>query len=116
MRILLRECEAFGSEFDLTFNADKTRLIRFSYNRSLSLPSGVFQFSETVTHLGIVLHGKLMLMLLGSLQQCAGMQANYVYIYLFHTFGGCDNYGSQNEVNIAITYCLSLTDAFCEGS
>ena len=59
LRILLRECEAFGSEFDLTFNADKTRLICFSYNRSLSLPSGVFQFSETVTHLGLVLHGKL---------------------------------------------------------
>ncbi len=68
LRILLRECEAFGSEFDLTFNADKTRLIKicFSYNRSLSLLSGVFQFMEVLsifwrlsTHLGLVLHGKL---------------------------------------------------------
>ncbi len=47
MRILLRECEAFASEFDITFNATKTQLICFSYKTHScvsSLPIGVFQF------------------------------------------------------------------------
>ncbi len=65
MRILLTECEAFASEFDLTFNASKTQLICFS-NRQMTLPNGVFrfnevalQFADTVTHLGHTLHCKL---------------------------------------------------------
>ena len=60
-RILLRECEAFASEFELTFNATKTQLICFSYkthSRVQTLPIGGFQlfgnslsFSDTVIHL-----------------------------------------------------------------
>ncbi len=44
MRILLKECEVFASEFDITFNASKTQLICFS-NRQRSLPNGVFRFN-----------------------------------------------------------------------
>ncbi len=61
MRILLRECEAFASEFEISFNPSKTQLICFSHNRSRS---GVFQFigsplRSLFTHLGHVLHCKL---------------------------------------------------------
>ncbi len=65
MRILLKECEAFASEFDITFNASKTQLICFS-NRPMTLPNGVFrfngvalQFKDILTHLGHTLHRKL---------------------------------------------------------
>ena len=75
MRILLRECEAFASEFEITFNATKlssfvlvTRLTPVFGPYRLAFSSFLLSFSDTVTHLGHILHCKLVLTSLVSLQ------------------------------------------------
>ncbi len=93
MRILLKECEVFASEFDITFNASKTQLICFS-NRPMTLPNGVFrfngvalQFTDIVTHLGHTLHRKLDDKVdIAQVTSAMCRKANY----LLHTFSGCD--------------------------
>ena len=64
MRRLLRECELFANITGLIFNASKTQLTYFKSAKSRSLLSrGVFSFfgsplsfSESVNHLGHILH------------------------------------------------------------
>ena len=64
MRRLLKECELFANTTDLTFNASKTQLLYFQWTKSRSfLSRGVFsffgsplRFSESVNHLGHILH------------------------------------------------------------
>ena len=75
MRRLLRECELFANTTGLTFNASKTQLIYFQRAKSRSfLSRGVFsffgsplRFSESVNHLGHILHYTL------TLQTIAGL-------------------------------------------
>ena len=62
LRILLRECESFAADYNLIFNAAKTHLICFRSSIKVE-GSGKFifsghhlEFSDTVTHLGHVLH------------------------------------------------------------
>ena len=104
MRILLKECEVFASEFDITFNASKTQLICFS-----TLPNGVFRFNEValqftdiVTHLGHTLHRKLDDEVdIAQVTSAMCRKANY----LLHTFSGCD---MRVKTKLIMTHCLSL--------
>ncbi len=109
MRILLRECEEFASEFEITFNASKTQLICFSNSRSRTLPNGVFrfigsdlQFSDTVTHLGHILHCTLDDVAdVTRVRSSMCRKANY----LLHTFSGCS---MSVKTKLIVTHCLSL--------
>ncbi len=76
----------------------------FSHNRSRTLPSGVFQFigsplcfSESVTHLGHVLHWDDVTRVTAAMCR----QANY----LLHTFAGC---GMLVKTKLIVSHCLSL--------
>ena len=61
LRILLRECKLFATDHNLIFNAAKTQSVfdlhlcigKFSFSGHL------LKFSDTVTHLGHVLHCSL---------------------------------------------------------
>ena len=65
LRILLRECELFASDHNLIFNAAKTQLICFRSSPKVkcigkfSFSGHLLEFSDTVTHLGHVLHCSL---------------------------------------------------------
>ena len=64
LRIMLRVCELFASEFGLVFNASKTQLICFRRDKvKCDIPSHAFEFvgqsltcSDKVIHLGHLLH------------------------------------------------------------
>ena len=65
LRILLRECELFATDHNLIFNATKTQLICFRSSPKVKCTGKFFfsghllEFSDTVTHLGHVLHCSL---------------------------------------------------------
>ena len=65
LRILLRECEVFATDHNLVFTAAKTQLICFRSSQKIKCTSKFFfsghllKFSDTVTHLGHVLHCSL---------------------------------------------------------
>ena len=67
LRIMLRVCELFASEFGLVFNASKTQLICFRRAKvKCDIPSHAFEFvgqsltcSDKVIHLGHLLHYNL---------------------------------------------------------
>ena len=65
-RILLRECELFAIEHNLQFNAAKTQLIicfrslpKVKFTGKFFFSGHLLEFSDTVTHLGHVLHCSL---------------------------------------------------------
>ena len=65
LRIIFRECELFATDHNLIFNATKTQLICFRSSPKVKCSGNFFfsghllEFSDTVTHLGHVLHCSL---------------------------------------------------------
>ena len=111
LRILLRECESFAADYNLLFNAAKTQLICFRSSIKVK-GSGKFifsghhlEFSDTVTHLGHVLHCTLddsVDIKRSTLEMCK--KANIVLA----TFSSCNPYIKTILFN---SHCLSLYGA-----
>lgn len=108
LRILLKECELFAADHNLTFNAAKTQLICFRSSPKVKcvgkfLFSGQpLVFSDTVTHLGHVLHCSLddsEDIKRATLEMCK--KANIV----LSTFSSCD---PQVKTILFSSHCLSL--------
>ena len=110
MRRLLKECELFANTTGLTFNASKTQLIYFQRAKSRSfLSRGVFsffgsplRFSESVNHLGHILHY--------TLDDTADISRAMSDLcrkanYLLHVFTKCS---PSVKSKIIASHCLSL--------
>ena len=65
LRVLFRECELFATEHNLLFSAAKTQLIcfhpspKFKFIGKFFFSDHLLDFSDSVTHLGLVLHCSL---------------------------------------------------------
>ena len=108
LRILLRECELFATEHNLQFNAAKTQLICFRSSPEVKFTGKFFfsghllEFSDTVTHLGHVLHCSLddgPDIKRATLEMCK--KANVV----LSTFSACD---PHVKTVLFSSHCLSL--------
>ena len=108
LRILLRECELFATEHNLQFNAAKTQLICFRSSPKVKFTGKFFfsghllEFSDTVTHLGHVLHCSLddgPDIKRATLEMCK--KANVV----LSTFSACD---PHVKTVLFSSHCLSL--------
>ena len=112
LRILLEECENFAKEHNLIFSADKMQLICFRSSRKLKhLPHFSFfghhlEISDTITHLGHVLHCNLDdsadNIRRATLEMCK--KANII----LSTFSSCDPHVKTVLFN---SHCLSLFGA-----
>lgn len=112
LRILLSECEKFAKEYGIVFNAAKTQLICFRTDGKLPTSDYSFtffgtslRFSESVVHLGHLLHCSLDDsddVLRVTKDMCR--KANH----LLQTFAPC---GPLVKTKLVLTHCLSLYGA-----
>ena len=104
LRILLRECELFATDHNLIFNAAKTQSVFNLHLRigKFSFSGHLLECSDTVTHLGHVLHCSLDDS--NDIKRATLEMCKKPYLYILYTFSSCD----PHVKTVCLTHTVSL--------